>query len=146
MAKKLTAVEMHRLARIGAAARLAELEQEIAALKRAFPGLQAAGGPGGRAARRWRPATSGPGPSVPRSRPPQADERGERKVVSERMKRYWDGAQESGATEIGRSGNGGAGYGNRTRLAGLGSQSITTMLSPPVRHACADRRRTTRRF
>ncbi len=27
---------------------------------------------------------------------------------------------------------GGAGYGNRTRLAGLGSQSITTMLSPPV--------------
>ncbi len=27
--------------------------------------------------------------------------------------------------------HGGAGYGNRTRLAGLGSQSITTMLSPP---------------
>ena len=27
-------------------------------------------------------------------------------------------------------GVGGAGYGNRTRLAGLGSQSITTMLSP----------------
>ena len=24
----------------------------------------------------------------------------------------------------------GAGYGNRTRLAGLGSQSITTMLTP----------------
>src|SRR5262245_7466095 len=28
------------------------------------------------------------------------------------------------------SGISGAGYGNRTRLAGLGSQSITTMLSP----------------
>ena len=37
---------------------------------------------------------------------------------------------------------GGAGYGNRTRLTGLGSQDITTMLSPlaacdyrgPLRH------------
>ena len=29
----------------------------------------------------------------------------------------------------------GAGYGNRTRLAGLGSQNITTMLSP---HAVTD--------
>src|SRR4051812_39681968 len=27
---------------------------------------------------------------------------------------------------------GGAGYGNRTRLTGLGSQDITTMLSPPA--------------
>jgi len=27
----------------------------------------------------------------------------------------------------------GAGYGNRTRLTGLGSQDITTMLSPPSR-------------
>ena len=26
----------------------------------------------------------------------------------------------------------GAGYGDRTRLAGLGSQNITTMLSPPA--------------
>jgi hypothetical protein len=32
-----------------------------------------------------------------------------------------------------REGFSGAGYGNRTRLAGLGSQSITTMLSPPAR-------------
>ncbi len=29
-------------------------------------------------------------------------------------------------------GLGGAGYGNRTRLTGLGSQDITTMLSPPT--------------
>ena len=31
----------------------------------------------------------------------------------------------------------GAGYGNRTRLAGLGSQSITTMLSPRRLHFTA---------
>jgi hypothetical protein len=34
---------------------------------------------------------------------------------------------------------GGAGYGNRTRLAGLGSQSITTMLTPQrTFHRCRD--------
>ncbi len=32
-----------------------------------------------------------------------------------------------------REGHSGAGYGDRTRLAGLGSQSITTMLSPRVK-------------
>ena len=89
MAKRLTADEMHRLARIGAAAKLAQLEREIAALKRAFPGLKA------QAARAPAPP-AGPAalpppelPARPRSRrsPMSA---AERQAVSERMKRYWD--------------------------------------------------------
>ena len=31
----------------------------------------------------------------------------------------------------------GAGYGDRTRLTGLGSQDITTMLSPRVMSGCS---------
>ena len=89
MAKKLTADEMHRLARIGAAAKLAQLEREIAALKRAFPGLKPRFAPAPVAAPEpVRPAAP-PAAALPRSRrsPMSA---AERKAVSERMKRYWD--------------------------------------------------------
>ena len=89
MAKKLTEAEMHRLARIGAAAKLAQLEREIAALKRAFPGLkpQAAPVPA--------PSSDGtahaaPGPAVPHHSRRTPMSAAERKGVSERMKRYWD--------------------------------------------------------
>ena len=95
VAKKLTEAEMHRLARIGAAAKLAQLEREIAALKRAFPGLrpQAAPVPA--------PPSDGaahlaPSPSVPppsRRTPMSA---AERKAVSDRMKRYWDARRKAG--------------------------------------------------
>jgi hypothetical protein len=95
VAKKLTAAEMHRLARIGAAAKLAQLEREIAALKRAFPGLKAqsvpppapsaGGGP------HPEPAPAAPPPS--RRSPMSATER---KAVSERMKRYWDARRKAG--------------------------------------------------
>jgi hypothetical protein len=40
MVRKAPAVDMKKLARIGAAARLKELQDEIAALKQAFPGLR----------------------------------------------------------------------------------------------------------
>ena len=98
MAKKLTADEMHRLARLGAAAKLAQLEREIAALKRAFPGLKA------QAARTPSPpagpaALPPPGPPArPRSRrsPMSA---AERKAVSERMKRYWDARRKDAGTQ-----------------------------------------------
>ena len=89
MAKKLTSAEMRRLARVGAAARLAQLEREIAALKREFPGLTPHEAPA--------PAPTPDGPrrpdsaSLPRgrsARPRISD--AERKAVSERMKRYWD--------------------------------------------------------
>jgi hypothetical protein len=89
VAKKLTGEEMHRLARIGAAAKLAQLEREIAALKRAFPGLKAQRAPAPAPAAGPVPPSPPGSPARPRSRrsPMSA---AERKAVSERMKRYWD--------------------------------------------------------
>ena len=89
MAKKLTAAEMHRLARLGAGAKLAQLEREIAALKRAFPGLKprAAQAPGQPAEGAARVESAQPTPRRSRRSPMSADER---RAVSERMKRYWD--------------------------------------------------------
>ena len=95
MAKKLTAADMHRLARLGAAAKLAQLEREIAALKRAFPGLKpradAAPAPPADAGIRADPAQ--PAPHRIRRTPMSA---AERKAVSERMKRYWDARRKAG--------------------------------------------------
>jgi hypothetical protein len=95
VAKKLTAADMHRLARLGAAAKLAQLEREIAALKRAFPGLkpQAAPVPA--------PPSDGaihaaPGPPVPHHTRRTPMSAAERKAVSERMKRYWDARRKAG--------------------------------------------------
>jgi hypothetical protein len=95
VAKKLTAAEMHRLARLGAAAKLAQLEREIAALKRAFPGLTpqaapVAALPSDGAAR---DAPGPPRPSPGRRTPMSA---AERKTVSDRLKRYWDARRKAG--------------------------------------------------
>ena len=65
--------ELQRLARLGAAARLAELQRERAALLRLFPGLRAADG-------------ADSGASAPRRRGMSA---AARKAVSLRMTRYW---------------------------------------------------------
>ena len=64
--------ELTRLARFGAAARLAELDRERAALLRVFPGLRAAGGSD---------TTGGP-----KRRGMSASAR---RAVSVRMKKYW---------------------------------------------------------
>jgi hypothetical protein len=88
MPKGLSAVDIHRLARIGAAARLAELEREIAGLRKAFPGLKS----GSESA----PAPAAAVAAVPKAAS-KASRRGRRKpmsaaekrAVSERMKRYW---------------------------------------------------------
>jgi hypothetical protein len=95
VAKKLTAAEMHRLARIGAAAKLAQLEREIAALKRAFPGLkpQASPAPAPPAEGGAQPAI---GPSAPHRSRRTPMSAAERKAVSERMKRYWDARRKAG--------------------------------------------------
>ena len=95
MAKKLTAAEMHRLARLGAAAKLAQLEREIAALKRAFPGLkpQAAPVPAAPADGAARADAGPPAPPHGRRTPMSA---AERKTVSDRMKRYWDARRKAG--------------------------------------------------
>ena len=93
MAKKLTAAEMHRLARIGAAAKLAQLEREIAALKRAFPGLTAQAAPApAPPAEAGAPGVTGAPPHRSRRAPMSA---AERTVVSERMRRYWDARRKS---------------------------------------------------
>jgi hypothetical protein len=72
--------ELRRLARLGAKARLEELRQEEAAIKRAFPDLF-----GGRRAGRTAESAAGGGRRRRRSRMSAAA----RKAVSERMKRYW---------------------------------------------------------
>jgi hypothetical protein len=95
VAKTLTAAELHRLARLGAAARLAQLEREIAALKKAFPGLkpQAARDPAQPAEGAVRAEPVRPAPHRGRRSPMSA---AERKAVSERMKRYWDARRKAG--------------------------------------------------
>ena len=88
MPKGLNPADLNRYARIGAAMKLAELEQEIAALRRAFPGLTAS-------AAAAKPAAASATKSAPAGK--QARRRGrkgpmsaaERKAVSERMKKYW---------------------------------------------------------
>ena len=88
--KKATGVDLKKLARIGAAARLAELQREIAALKRAFPGLkvlsvdviEAPDGAEAVAERVARRVATKKG----RKRPMTAAERA---AVSDRMKKYW---------------------------------------------------------
>jgi hypothetical protein len=81
-------IDMKHLARLGAQARLSELQQEIAEIQRSFPDL------GG--ARRGRPAkqtstVSLPGPSNDaakrRARRPMTA--AQRKAVGARMKKYW---------------------------------------------------------
>jgi hypothetical protein len=96
VAKKLTAAEMHRLARLGAAAKLAQLEREISALKRAFPGLrpQAAHA---QVPPADSPAAAGPGVVPPRRTRRSPMSAAERKAVSQRMKRYWDDRRKAGA-------------------------------------------------
>jgi len=81
----LSREELHRLARLGAKARLEDLRREEAAIRRAFPGLfgntrQAPHGAHSSAAARGRGASGGR-----RSRMSPAA----RKAASERMKRYW---------------------------------------------------------
>jgi hypothetical protein len=79
----LSRSELHRLARLGARARLEELRREEAAIRGAFPDLfggrqaAAAGAVGGRPRRRMSAAA--------------------RRAVSERMKKYWAARRKSKA-------------------------------------------------
>jgi hypothetical protein len=89
MAKAERGVDLKKLARVGAAARLAELQREIDALKRAFPGLRIqsvdvveAPEPAAVEAARVARKVARRG----RRKPMGA---AERKAVSERMKKYW---------------------------------------------------------
>lgn len=87
MAKRLTPEELRRLARLGAARRLEELRQEEAAIRAAFPGIDAA--IAGR--RRGRPPASADssGGARKRRRRQRKMSAAEKRAVSERMKKYW---------------------------------------------------------
>jgi len=86
--KGLNPADINKYARIGAAVKLAELEQEIAALRRAFPGLTSSAAavrsPAAVAAKGA--AAAKPARRRGRKRPMSA---AERRAVSERMKKYW---------------------------------------------------------
>jgi hypothetical protein len=71
--------ELHRLARVGAQARLEQLERERALILKAFPGLEA-GMPASF------PARTAPGARKRRRRGMSA---AQRKAVSVRMRKYW---------------------------------------------------------
>ena len=88
MSKSLSPVELKQLARLGAAARIKELEGQIAALRRAFPGIGAL----------TSPAAAVQDSNAPKAgRKAKATRRGrrspmsaaERRAVSLRMQKYW---------------------------------------------------------
>ncbi len=86
MAKELSQVELKRLARLGAQARLAQIEAERRAILRAFPGLSFAPARGGQ---------GGPADGHAEARPKKKARKrrkmtaAEKKAVSERMKKLW---------------------------------------------------------
>ena len=84
MAKELSKDVLTRLARLGAQARLDELEAERRAILRAFPGL--AGG------RKAAEPSEEPPPAAKPARKPRKKRNlsaAARKAASERMKQYW---------------------------------------------------------
>lgn len=78
---KLTTPQLREFARLGAQARLAQLDAEIAAIKTAYPELARSRGPAGRAARR------AAAPTKRRRRYRMSPEA--RKAAAERMRKYW---------------------------------------------------------
>jgi hypothetical protein len=72
--------DLRRLARLGAMKRLEDLKAEEAAIRGAFPELFRAG------SRALAPPAAAPRTKLKKRRPMSA---GERKSVSERMKKYW---------------------------------------------------------
>jgi hypothetical protein len=82
----LTREELQRLARLGAQARLDELQREEAAIRRAFPDLFGRRGRGrGRSAAASESAAQ---PATKRKRRSNMSAAA-RRAVSERMKKYW---------------------------------------------------------
>jgi hypothetical protein len=107
----LDAAQLHRLARLGAVARLRELEEEAAAIRRAFPGLKKT-----QDAMHESPSPVAAKKPAKRKRnvSPEA-----RKAAAERMRAYWakkKGESPSAATEAATGGNeGAAGAGGTAR-------------------------------
>jgi hypothetical protein len=89
----LTREELQRLARLGARARLDELQREEAAIRRAFPDLFGRGrGTGNRVGQAGgRTVGENDDANAPRRRKRSSMSAAARKAVSERMKKYWAG-------------------------------------------------------
>jgi hypothetical protein len=91
VAGELTREELRRLARIGAARRLEELRMEEAAIRAAFPDLDAGAAPQARRGGRRRTARRATADAT-RSRTRKSSYKmsaAQKKAVSERMKKYW---------------------------------------------------------
>jgi hypothetical protein len=80
MARELSNDELKRLARLGAAARLEQLEAERQAILRAFPGLTAGAPP---------PPAAGAAAPKKKARKRRRMTAEEKEAASERMKQYW---------------------------------------------------------
>jgi len=76
-------IDMKALARTGAEARMKELQEEMADIQQAFPGI------GGTSARRVQIRREGPAASPVRRRKRPKMSAAQRKAVGERMKKYW---------------------------------------------------------
>ena len=83
----LSKQQLMTLARLGAAARLAQLDAEIAAIKAMYPEYAGKRSASGRAARRVAAVASPAAAS--KSRKPYNMSPAARKAVSERMTKYW---------------------------------------------------------
>ena len=86
----MTSAELRQFARLGAEARLRELQREIEAIHRTFPDLRSGVASGGASLS-----------SAQRNRPRGGMSKAQRKTVSDRMKKYW--ASRSG--QDGKSGS-----------------------------------------
>ncbi len=94
MASELNRDELRRLARLGAQARLAQIDEERRSILRAFPGLAAT-------IARQAPAWNAPG--EPKAGTPKKKARkrrkmtaAEKKAASERMKKFWAARKQQG--------------------------------------------------
>jgi hypothetical protein len=87
MASTLSKAELTRLARLGAQARLAQLDEERRSILRAFPGLSLAAARPGEAGAAAAGATEGAPKKKARKRRKMTA--AEKKTVSERMKKFW---------------------------------------------------------
>ncbi|MGE3507793.1 MAG: hypothetical protein AB7N65_02790 [Vicinamibacterales bacterium] len=97
---ELSRDELHRLARLGAQARLEEIHREEAAIRQAFPELFRAASRPVRAAVARDEATAEP---APRPRRKNRMSAAMRKAVSERMRKYWAERRKSKANKPAKS-------------------------------------------
>ncbi len=84
MASELSNAELRRLARLGAQARLEQIEEERRAILRAFPGLSLTAARQGQSGQKA--AEAAPKKKARKRRKMTA---AEKKAVSERMKKFW---------------------------------------------------------